>query len=109
MVGASLVPATEAVKEARVLVAGEELESVTPRSKTRFPDVEGLSEVFFVFESVEESFCLCVCEGAAAIFGEGESAFSSRDGSGDGVGDAAQADIGDGVAIVEVEIDGATG
>ena len=37
MVGASLVPATEAVKEARVLVAGEELESVTPRSKTRFP------------------------------------------------------------------------
>ena len=46
MVGASLVPATEAVKEARVLVAGEELESVTPRSKTRFPDVEGLSEVF---------------------------------------------------------------
>ena len=36
MVGASLVPATEAVKEARVLVAGEELESVTPRSKT-FP------------------------------------------------------------------------
>ena len=30
----------------RVLVAGEELESVTPRSKTRFPDVEGLSEVF---------------------------------------------------------------
>ena len=29
MVGASLVPATEAVKEARVLVAGEELESVT--------------------------------------------------------------------------------
>ena len=46
IVGASLVPATEAVKEARVLVAGEELESVTPRSKTRFPDVEGLSEVF---------------------------------------------------------------
>ena len=46
MVGASLVPATEAVKEARVLVAGEELESVTPRSKTRLPDVEGLSEVF---------------------------------------------------------------
>ena len=37
-----------------------------------------------------------------------ESAFSSRDGSGDGVGDAV-ADIGDGVAIVEVEIDGATG
>ena len=47
MVGASLVPATEAVKEARVLVAGEELESVTPRSKTRVPDVEGLSEVFW--------------------------------------------------------------
>ena len=88
MVGASLVPATEAVKEARVLVAGEELESVTPRSKTRFPE-EGLSEVF-VFESVEESFA-CASVRAAAIFGEGESAFSSSDGSGDGVGDAAQA------------------
>ena len=46
IVGASLTAATEAVKEARVLVAGEELESVTPRSKTRFPEVEGLSEVF---------------------------------------------------------------
>ena len=47
MVGASLVPATEAVKGGgEGAVAGEELESVTPRSKTRFPDVEGLSEVF---------------------------------------------------------------
>ena len=46
MVGASLVPATEAVKEARVLVAGEELESVTPRSR-RFR-CGGLSEVFLL-------------------------------------------------------------
>ena len=63
---------------------------MTPRSKTRFPDVEGLSEVFLYSRALRRA-CLCVCEGAAAIFGEGESAFSSSDGSGDGVGDAAQA------------------
>ena len=45
MVGASLTAATVVVKEARVLVRGEELESVTPRSKTRVPEVVGLSEV----------------------------------------------------------------
>ena len=46
MVGASLTAATVAVKEARVLVAGVALESVTPSSKTRVDEVEGLSEVF---------------------------------------------------------------
>ena len=93
------MPATEAVKEARVLVAGEELESVTPRSKTRFPDVEGLSEVFLYSRALRRASA-CASVRVPPIFGEGESAFSSRDGSGDGVGDAAQADIGDGVAIV---------
>ena len=58
MVGASLTAATVVVKEARVLVRGEELESVTPRSKTRVPEVVGASEVFLVFERGEESFCL---------------------------------------------------
>ena len=51
---------------------------------------------------------MCFCECAAGIVGEGESAFSSCDGSGDGVGDAAQDDIGDGGPIGEVESDGAT-
>ena len=89
MVGASLVPATEAVKEAGccggrgVGVSDAEIEDDFRCG--------GIVGGVFVFESVEESFCLCVCEGAAAIFGEGESAFSSSDGSGDGVGDAAQA------------------
>ena len=101
--GASLVPATEAVKEARVLVAGEELSQWTPRSKTRFPMWRDCRRCFCI-RALRRASC-GVCEGAAAIFGEGESAFSSRDGSGDGVGDAAQTDIGDGVAIVEVEID----
>ena len=42
-------------------MAGEELESVTPRSKTRFPDV---------FVEALRRALLVVCEGAA-IFGEG--------------------------------------
>ena len=46
-VGASLTAATVVVKEARVLVRGEALESVTPRSKTRVPEVVGASEVFW--------------------------------------------------------------
>ena len=71
MVGASLVPATEAVKEARVQgrervgVSDAEIEDAISRCG-------GIVGGVFVFESVEESFCLCVCEGAAAIFGEGE-------------------------------------
>ena len=52
MVGASLVPATEAVKEARVLVAGEELESVTPRSDA-ISRCGGIVGGVFVFESVD--------------------------------------------------------
>ena len=106
MVGASLVPATEAVKEARVLVAGEELESVTPRSKTRFPDVEGLSEVFLYSRALRRaSACASVRVPPPSLAKVRDASLSSRDGSGDGVGDAAQADIGDGGAIVEVEID----
>ena len=56
----------------------------------------------FVFESVEESFCLCVWRVPPPSLAKVK-CFLLRDGSGDGVGDAAQAD-GDGVAIVEVEI-----
>ena len=69
--------------------------------------MEGLSEVFLYSRALRRASA-CASVRVPAIFGEGESA-SSRDGSGDGVGDAAQADIGDGVAIVEVEIDACPG
>ena len=91
-----------------MLVAGEELESVTPRSKTRFPDVEGLSEVFLYSRALRRASACASVRVPPPSLAKVRGAFSSRDGSGDGVGDAAQADIGDGVAIVEVEIDGAT-
>ena len=51
MVGASLTAATVVVKEARVLVRGEALESVTPRSKTRLPEVWDCRRCFGIRES----------------------------------------------------------
>ena len=67
MVGASLVPATEAVKR-RGACGGREVGVSDAEIEDAISRCGGI--VGGVFESVE-SFCLCVC-GAAAIFGEGE-------------------------------------
>ena len=102
------------MKEARVVkeargVRGEALESVTPRSKTRLPDVEGLSEVFW-YSREERRASACESERVPPPFLAKVRVLSpGGDGSGDGVGDAAQDDIGDGVSIGEIEIDGDPG
>ena len=93
-----------------LVAGGEELEvGVVPSSKTRVPEVEGLSEVFLVFEEAERRASAC-----ASVRVPPPSLAKVRmlsppvTEAGDGVGDAAQVDIGDGGPIGrEVESDGA--